>query len=131
LRRENFARLKAGLVDRIQIHTSSVAEYLERSEQPISRFVLLDHMDWLSTLQNSALQREWQAIVDRAAPQARLLWRSAGHSSDFVDRLEVAVDGRRARVGELLQYQTSLAAELHPLDRVHTYGNFFIGDLAV
>lgn len=130
LRPENFARLKAGLVDRIEIHHCSVASYLERHEQPISRFVLLDHMDWLSTLDCPWLQQEWQAIVRRATPDARLLWRSAGRRSDFVDRLEVEVAGQRQRVGDLLHYHTEWAAELHQLDRVHTYGSFFIADLA-
>ncbi len=131
LRRANFERLKAGLVDRIEIHTCSVADYLEAHEQPISRFVLLDHMDWLSTLRCPWLQQEWQAIVRRAAPAARLLWRSAGHRSDFVDRLEVGIGGRTVRVGEILRYRTEMAANLHSLDRVHTYGSFFIADLAV
>ena len=48
LRPANFARLKAGLVDRVSIHHTSVAGYLEKHDEPISRFVLLDHMDWLS-----------------------------------------------------------------------------------
>lgn len=130
LRPEHFARLKAGLVDRIEIHNCSVAAYLEQHEQPISRFVLLDHMDWLSTLDCPWLQQEWQAIVRRATPDARILWRSAGRRSDFVDRLEVDVAGTRHRVGDMLRYHTDLAAELHQLDRVHTYGSFFIADLA-
>jgi S-adenosylmethionine-diacylglycerol 3-amino-3-carboxypropyl transferase len=131
LRRENFDRLKAGLVDRIEIHTASVGDYLSRAQQPITRFVLLDHMDWLSSLRSPWLQQEWQAIVRSAAPCARVLWRSAGYVSDFVDRLEVDLRGQRCRVGELLQYRTQMAAELHALDRVHTYGGFFIADLAV
>jgi len=130
LRPENFERLKNGLVDRIEIHNSSVASYLERHEQPISRFVLLDHMDWLSATHSPWLQQEWQAIVRRATPTTRVLWRSAGYSSDFVDRMEVEVDGRRRAVGELLSYNTPLASELHQLDRVHTYGSFYIADLA-
>ncbi len=130
LRPENFERLKGGLVDRIEIHNSSVAAYLERHEQPISRFVLLDHMDWLSTMHSPWLQQEWQAIVRRATPNARLLWRSAGYCSDFVDRLEVDVNAQRRQVGDLLRYNRQLAAGLHELDRVHTYGSFYIADLA-
>lgn len=56
---------------------------------------------------------------------------SAGHRSDFVDQLEVGIGGRTVRVGEILRYRTELAANLHSLDRVHTYGSFFIADLAV
>ncbi|MFN0052566.1 MAG: DUF3419 family protein [Planctomycetales bacterium] len=126
LKRGNFERLKRGLVDRISTHTCSVGEFLNANETPITRFVLLDHMDWLSTLQQTALAAEWQAIVDRAAPNARILWRSGGMHTDFVDRVLVLVGQRVWRVGELLAYDHSLASRLHPLDRVHTYGSFWI-----
>ena len=126
----NFAKLKEGLVDRISTHTCSVAEFLESSPTTLTRFVLLDHMDWLSSSTGTGLTREWQAIVNRAAPRARLIWRSGGLRSDFVDQVEVLVAGRKTRVQEILNYDTGLAAMLHPLDRVHTYGSFWIANLA-
>lgn len=129
LKPHNFARLQEGLVDRISTHTSSVAEFLPSCSQAITHFVLLDHMDWLSSAKGPWLAQEWQGIVERAAPRARVIWRSGGLRSDFVDRTEVRVDGRRTRVGELLQYDTGLANLLHPLDRVHTYGSFWIANL--
>src|SRR5438105_4655884 len=97
---ENIAGPTAGLVDRISIHPGSVAGYLENHEEPISRFVLLDHMDWLSAMHSPWLQQEWQAILNRAAPNARMLWRSAGQGSEFVDRVEVDFGNRRTRVGD-------------------------------
>lgn len=125
-----FAKLKAGLVDRVSTHTCTTTLFLETcGSEPISRFVLLDHMDWLATVKAPLLQREWQAIVDRASPDARVLWRSGGLKVDYVDPLEVKVEGRRRRVGDLLTYRTQLAAELHEKDRVHTYGSFYIADL--
>src|SRR5262249_9355875 len=131
LRGDQFARLKAGLVERISVHTGSLLEFLNRHPGRISRYVLLDHMDWLSAFRQSLLAAEWQAIVDRAAPDARVLWRSGGLKVDYVDPLEVSVEGRRRRVGDLLHYHRDLAAELHAKDRVHTYGSFYIADLAV
>jgi S-adenosylmethionine-diacylglycerol 3-amino-3-carboxypropyl transferase len=86
-------------------------------------------MDWLSSVNQQCLTQEWQAIVDRAAPGARVLWRSGGLRVEYVDPLEVTVAGRRRRVGDLLSYQSELAAELHARDRVHTYGSFYIADL--
>ena len=130
LRPQQFARLKAGLVDRLSTHTTSVCDFLRRAEAPISRLVLLDHMDWLSHHALPALAEEWQMIVQRAAPNARLLWRSAGTRSDQIDQLLVRRGGETARVGELLRYDRTLAAELHARDRVHTYGSFYIADLA-
>ena len=130
LKPDNFARLKGGLAERITTHTNSMATFLCKHDQPITRFVLLDHMDWLSgACGGTLLAEEWQAIVDRAAPGARLLWRSGGLTSDFVDRQQIQVDGKARAVGELLQYNRELAAQLHTQDRVHTYGSFYIADL--
>lgn len=129
LRPANFARLKGGLVDRVDVHTASVRDFLRRYEGSISRFVLLDHMDWLAMAPGAALAQEWQAIVDRATPQARVLWRSGGTTTPFVDQLRVEVRGRRQQVGELLQYRRELASWLHERDRVHTYGSFHVADL--
>lgn len=130
LKPENFQRLKDGLVDRISINTCSVLEFLHQHEEPISRFVLLDHMDWLSSVYYPMLEQEWQAILDRATPDARLLWRSGGLRTDFVDNVAVTVDGSECKVADVLTYDRELAAELHAKDRVHTYGSFYIAQLA-
>ncbi|HTN01555.1 MAG TPA: DUF3419 family protein, partial [Planctomycetaceae bacterium] len=93
-------------------------------------FILLDHMDWLTRdPAKKILTEEWQGIIDRAAPNARILWRSAGLQGDFVNTLKVQVDGQPREVGSLLHYNPSLANELHSKDRVHTYGSFCIADL--
>jgi len=130
LKETNFNALKGGLVDSVQPFTGSIAQFLTQSRQPISRYVLLDHMDWLSTPKRTPLlQQEWQGIVDRATPRARIIWRSGGLSVDYVDPLTVRSDGAAKRVGDLLHYEGKLAAELHARDRVHTYGSFYIADL--
>ena len=130
LKRTGFERLRAGLVDRISTHTCSVQEFLERPGEPVSRYVLLDHMDWMASTDPVALAREWQALVDRATTGARILWRSGGFRTDFVDDLRVRIGGRAARVGDVLRYHRDLAERLHQTDRVHTYGSFHIADLA-
>ena len=130
LKAENFQKLKSGLADRVTVHTDSVQGFLESHDVAISRFVLLDHMDWLSEKYFAALEAEWQAILGRATPDARLIWRSGGLRTDYVDRVGVMIEGRRREVGELLTYHQDLAAELHEQCRVHTYGSFYIADLA-
>jgi S-adenosylmethionine-diacylglycerol 3-amino-3-carboxypropyl transferase len=50
--------------------------------------------------------------------------------TEFVDRAEVTIEGRRRQVGELLAYDRPLAQQLHEQCRVHTYGSFHIADLA-
>lgn len=130
LKPENFQRLKAGLAERISVHTDSVQGFLDHNPVSISRFVLLDHMDWLCGKHFPLLEQEWQAIVRRAAPAARLIWRSGGLNADFVNRARVAIDGRARQVGEILTYHPEFARHLHQQCRVHTYGSFHIADLA-
>lgn len=130
LKPENFEALKAGKVDLITTHTDSVQGFLEKGEEPISRFILLDHMDWLSDHFFPLLESEWQAILRRATPTARVLWRSGGLRTDFIDRVQVTHRGQQILLPELLTYHEQQAAELHEQDRVHTYGSFYIADLA-
>ena len=130
LKEENFERLKTGLVDRVSTHTDSVQGFLEKHEGQISRYILLDHMDWLSDQYFSLLESEWQAIVDRAAPGARLIWRSGGLRTDFIDEVKINRDGQIQKIAPMLNYHPELADELHEKDRVHTYGSFYIADLS-
>jgi S-adenosylmethionine-diacylglycerol 3-amino-3-carboxypropyl transferase len=127
---DNFQKLKAGLVDRVTTHTDSAQAFLERHDGQISRFVLLDHMDWLADKLFPILELEWQAILDRAAPNTRILWRSGGLRTDFLDNVQVQRNGKLRRLPELLKMHPELAAELHETDRVHTYGSFYIADIA-
>lgn len=129
LRPANFQRLKSGLADRIEIHTGDLTGFLQQHRGTFSRFVLLDHMDWLSNHHPELLHGEWQAIVDRARAGARVLWRSGGFEVDYVDPIQVRREGKTHRMSDLLSYQSALAACCHARDRVHTYGSFYIADL--
>ncbi|MDO5554030.1 MAG: BtaA family protein [Planctomycetia bacterium] len=131
LEEENFHRLKDGLVDRISVHTGTVESFLRElpSNIKISRYVLLDHMDWLSDRYYKALVSEWDAILQTAAPKTRILWRSGGLRTDYIDTVPVTVNGQEKKLGDILEYHKEQAAELHKKDRVHTYGSFYIADL--
>jgi S-adenosylmethionine-diacylglycerol 3-amino-3-carboxypropyl transferase len=124
LKPANFAALKGGLAERIEVHTCTVTEFLRASDTPITRFVLLDHMDWMSSYLPEALLEEWRAILERASPGARIILRSAHRRPDYLDRLKV--DGRPLK--EILRFHDGLAMALQPLDRVHTYAGFHIAD---
>jgi S-adenosylmethionine-diacylglycerol 3-amino-3-carboxypropyl transferase len=130
LKEANFQQLKATKVANVSVHTDSVQGFLEKGDEKISRFVLLDHMDWLSAHLFPLLELEWQAILNRAAPNTRILWRSGGLRTEFIDRVQVSRDGQPVKLNDLLTYHQEQAAELHELDRVHTYGSFYIADLA-
>ena len=128
LKPENFALLKGGLLDRLKIHTSTMTEFLRRSEPGFTKLVLLDHMDWLSWKYPRALADEWEAILDKAGG-ARVLFRSGGLNVSYLDPLPVRWMGRKIRLGRLLEYDWDLAEALHETDRVHTYGSFYIADI--
>ena len=130
LKEDNFAALKGGLVDRISTHTDSVQGFLEKHDGQISRFILLDHMDWLSDHFFPMLESEWQAIVNRAAPGARIIWRSGGLRTDFIDQVQIEHNGKLQKISPMLNYNRDLAEKLHQVDRVHTYGSFYIADLS-
>jgi S-adenosylmethionine-diacylglycerol 3-amino-3-carboxypropyl transferase len=125
----NFAMLQDGLWERVSVNTDTVQDFLEKHPGKISRFVLLDHMDWMSTHKIGALRAEWEAILDKAAPGARAIWRSGGMRVDYIDPLEVRLRGACQPLGSLLKYDHALTARLHPQDRVHTYGSFYVADL--
>lgn len=129
LKKHNFERLKAGLIDQVTTHTATVSGFLKENNVAISRYVLLDHMDWLAFFKLPLLQDEWQAIVDRAAPQTKIIYRSGGLEVDYVEPLKVDVRGKVHEMRELLHYKPELAKKLHTQDRVHTYGSFYIADL--
>lgn len=127
LKEANFARLKDGLVDRIVPHTTTVTEFLRAHDAPISRFVLLDHMDWMSSYHPEALVEEWEAIRDRAAPGARILLRSAQARPAYLETIRIGPERQRLR--EAFRFMDDVADALQPQDRVHTYAGFVIADV--
>ena len=131
LKEDNFQRLKSGLHEKISTYTDSVQGFLEKHDRPISRFVLLDHMDWLSDHFFPLLESEWQSILERSTPTSRIIWRSGGLKTDFIDKVEIRHNGQLKGVNSLLTYDEPLAEKLHPLDRVHTYASFYIAELNV
>jgi S-adenosylmethionine-diacylglycerol 3-amino-3-carboxypropyl transferase len=127
LKPENFLALQSGRVDCIRPQTSTITEFLRDNETAISKFVLLDHMDWMASYHPQALVEEWQWILARATPGARLIFRSAHRQPHYLDALRVGETGASLR--ELLAFQDGLALALQPLDRVHTYAGFHIADV--
>jgi len=128
LKAEHFDRLKT-LMPRLKIHTNTVTGFLERAEPGLTKFTLLDHMDWMSFYDPEGLVKEWNAILLKARPGSRVIFRSAGLRVDFLDHLKVDYQGQQRELGELLTYHREQAQELHHRDRVHTYGCFCIVDL--
>lgn len=129
LHRETFLALKAGGVERIHLHTCTVTEFLQRTQERITKFVLLDHMDWMSSYQPQALVDEWNAILDRAASGARVILRSAHADPAYLRTVDVGNGPNRRRLTEAVRFYPELARELSRADRVHTYAGFHIADV--
>lgn len=127
LKPANFDALKAGLADRIRPHSCTVTRFLHATDERISKFVLLDHMDWMSSYYPDALVEEWEAILDRAAPDARIIFRSAHAAPAYLERIRIGPAGQA--LCERLAFHDGLARRLQPLDRVHTYAGFHIADV--
>ena len=85
-------------------------------------------MDWMSAYHPQALVEEWQAILDHATHDARLIFRSAHAEPDYLEHLQIP--GYNQRLGSLLGFDVDLAQKLHVRDRVHTYAGFHIAQLA-
>lgn len=119
LQPEHFARLKAGLVENVTSFTGTVTECLAREREPVTAFVLLDHMDWLAQ-RPQLLEEEWAHIFRVADPGARVIFRS-GASDARVLPLSVV---RR------LRFEAERARDLHRRDRVGTYASFHIARFA-
>lgn len=128
LKADNFELLRQR-IGGLKLHTSTVTEFMRQVEPGLTRFVLLDHMDWMSCVNSHALTEEWEALLACAAPGSRAIFRSAGLRVNYLDHLKVNFRGGKHELGSLLHYHPELAAELHERDRVHTYGCFAIADL--
>lgn len=129
LKRDNHARLKELVVGRISTHTATLTDFLNTRNGDITRFILLDHMDWLSAAKLDALRDEWKAILKAARSDARIIWRSGGVNVTFVDPLMVEYHGKSCRLGDVLTYYPQITEKLHKLDRVHTYGSFYLATI--
>lgn len=127
LKRVNFAALKGGLADCIKPHTTTVTRLLQGLDERVSKFVLLDHMDWLGSYHPEALAEEWSAILERATPEARVIFRSAHQAPAYLDLIEIGE--RRERLRERLVFHDALARDLQRHDRVHTYAGFHVADV--
>lgn len=111
-------RSKTGV---IETHTQSLSQFLEQNPGSYSHFILLDHQDWMANAEPEMMAKEWKLILKNARPGARILFRSAGKSKNFLP--DFVSNHVRFDHEELTQ-------ELHQKDRVGTYGSTHLGVVA-
>jgi S-adenosylmethionine-diacylglycerol 3-amino-3-carboxypropyl transferase len=129
LRPANLAALRGGLLDRLEIRTDTVAGLLAADERPFSRFVLLDHQDWMGAHRPHDLAAEWDLILARARPDALAIFRSARADPPWLPTVRLGGPNAGTSLGERLRFDRDLAASLHTQDRVGTYGGFHVAHL--
>ncbi len=118
LKPEHHATLQAHN-QRIQLHTCTISQFLQRNPGRYTHFILLDHQDWLAGHDPIGLAEEWQQILDNSAPGTKILLRSAARTLDFLpDFVKVAV-----------RFCPERTEPLHQLDRVGTYGSLHLAEV--
>ena len=118
LKKDNFAILKKN-VNRLQLHTNTLAEFLEKNPGPYSHYVLLDHQDWLACHDPVSLSREWKLILENSRPGTKILMRSAGWDLRFIPKV----------IRSALTFFPGLTDPLHATDRVGTYGSLHLAEV--
>ncbi|MBW9087681.1 DUF3419 family protein [Rhizobium wenxiniae] len=116
LRAEIYQAIRRN-TDRVAVHHESVTGLLARKPAAsVDRFVLLDAQDWMNDEQLNAL---WSEINRTAAPDARVIFRTAAEKSVIEGRLS---DTLRQQ----WTYLAERSAELNQQDRSAIYGGFHI-----
>jgi S-adenosylmethionine-diacylglycerol 3-amino-3-carboxypropyl transferase len=103
--------------DRVFVHHTSFTELLARKDAgSVDRYVLLDAQDWMSDVQLNAL---WTEITRTAAPDARVVFRTAAEPSLLSGRVSTTLLDQ-------WRYEESLSRELSTRDRSAIYGGFHL-----
>jgi S-adenosylmethionine-diacylglycerol 3-amino-3-carboxypropyl transferase len=80
-------------------------------------------MDWLTGSRAKELAVEWQSIWDRSTPDCKILWRSLGIKSDYVDEVVIRIEGNAVRLVDILEYDLATAQRIRDSERVTAYGS--------
>ena len=126
LRESNFNLLKLDLIDRLEIYTGSITDFLKINNTSISKFVLLDHMDWMGNSDLHGLNEEWKNIFEKSTANARVIFRSANKFPEYLNNIYFEQD---KKLINFLQFESDLSNQLNLIDRVHTYGGFHIANI--
>ena len=129
LKEGEFSRLKAGLIDRLFAHTSTLTDFLGSTREPVHKLSLLDHMDWMSSFDPAALTAEWSAILARCPHGARVVFRSAAREVRYLDSIYAELDGRKIRLEDAIRPHPQLSRDLYARERTGIYGSFHVIDL--
>ncbi|HTK37913.1 MAG TPA: BtaA family protein [Pyrinomonadaceae bacterium] len=116
LKPENFEKLKAN-IGCLRAKVGSVTDEIKTSRYgAFNRFVFLDAQDWMDT---GALTDLWSAIAEKAEPNSRIIFRTAGAESPIETRLPLTLR-------ENFVYEKDASDRLFKQDRASIYGGFHL-----
>jgi len=116
LSRGNFETVRAR-AGRLTVQNASYTDFLAaKPAASVDRYILLDAQDWMSDGQLNAL---WSEITRTAAPNARVIFRTAAEPSLLPGRVAPEILDRWT-------YQADQSRALHDRDRSSIYGGFHL-----
>ena len=116
LKRENYDILRQN-ADLLKTKIGSVTEEIKNSpKNTYNRFVFLDAQDWMNA---ETLMDLWRTIAEKAEPESRIIFRTAGANSPIEKNLP---ENLRAK----FVYQKEISRELFRQDRASIYGGFHL-----
>ncbi|WP_139976260.1 DUF3419 family protein [Ochrobactrum sp. CGA5] len=116
LSRSNFETVRSR-ADRMTVQNASYTDFLSaKPEASVDRYILLDAQDWMNDEQLNAL---WNEITRTAAPNARVIFRTAAEPSLLPGRVV-------SQILDRWQYQADVSRTLHDRDRSSIYGGFHL-----
>ena len=116
LKDENFGKLKSN-IGRLRAKVGSVTDEIKTQPRgSFNRFVFLDAQDWMNA---DALTELWSAIAEKAEPNSRIIFRTAGAESPIETRLPQTLR-------ENFVYERDASDRLFKQDRASIYGGFHL-----
>jgi S-adenosylmethionine-diacylglycerol 3-amino-3-carboxypropyl transferase len=116
LKDENFGKLKSN-IGRLRAKVGSVTDEIKTQPRgSFNRFVFLDAQDWMNA---DALTELWSAIAEKAEPNSRIIFRTAGAESPIETRLPQTLR-------ENFMYERDSSDRLFKQDRASIYGGFHL-----
>ena len=116
LKEENYAVLRSR-ADRLTTRVGSATDEIRNNEPgAFNRFVFLDAQDWMNAEQMTEL---WSAVADKALPEARIIFRTAGSTSPLDKNLPADLLSR-------FHYERETSGQLFKQDRSSIYGGFHL-----
>ena len=116
LKEENYEALKAN-ADRLFTKVGSATDEIKHSDPgTFNCFVFLDAQDWMDA---EAMTELWSAIVEKAEPGSRVIFRTAGAESPLPANLPSELLSR-------FRYEKESSERLFKEDRASIYGGFHL-----